>query len=42
MASPLKKQMGENAKAYSELYFSKKGHMDKLEGLLLSMSGKEG
>ncbi len=42
MASPLKKQMGENAKAYCQRHFSKKGHMDRLEGLLLSLSGKEG
>lgn len=41
MASPLKKQMGENAKAYSQLHFSKKRHMDVLESLLLSLAGKE-
>lgn len=41
-ASPQKEQMGKNAKAYSDMHFSKKRHMDKLETLLFSMTCKEG
>ena len=37
-----RKQMGENARAYYTARFTQRLHMDKLEILLLSLSGKEG
>lgn len=41
MNAPDQKQMGENAKAYYELHFTKQHHMDRLESLLLQMAADE-
>lgn len=41
MASSKQREMGENAKKYYEQHFTQQRHMDRLESVLLQLSGKE-